>query len=504
MKKGILKTQIKNSSSAILYQLVTVLIGLILPGIMIRAYGSSVYGLGTSITQFLSYIALIEGGTGGVVRVALYKAFAINDDRKISAIIKASDIFFRKVSGAFIVYIAVLSLIYPRYINSSFDAVSTGSLICIIAISSLSQYCFGLTYNLFLVADQKNYVVNVVQIITYIFNAVLTIILINFGVSFHIVKLVGALIYVLRPLCFRMYVNRNYNIIHKIGPDHNALSQRWNAMAHHVAWFLHTNTDIVIITLFGTLSDVSVYSVYYLVANGMSKVAGALVSGAEALFGNMIASEGEDVAKTKFDYYSMFMNSIIIVLFSTATCMIMSFVSLYTRGITDANYHVPALGFLLLLAEGFYCIRIPYAGIVTASGQFKQTKMSAILEAFINIVLSSILIRYLGLPGVALATAIAMLYRTVYYIDFLSKNVLRISFWQNIIRVIAAIVVVVSIGVLKQLVFNFTVTSYYQWIFHAVVCICFSCVVCVVYVMLFYKKEINNLWYRIRILKKIQ
>ena len=40
------------------------------------AYGSDVNGLVSSITQFLGYIALVEGGVGGVIRAALYKPLA--------------------------------------------------------------------------------------------------------------------------------------------------------------------------------------------------------------------------------------------------------------------------------------------------------------------------------------------------------------------------------------------------------------------------------------------
>ena len=59
-----------NSISAILLQVVTAVSGIILPRIIITNYGSGVNGLIASITQFLSYIALLETGIGGVIQTA--------------------------------------------------------------------------------------------------------------------------------------------------------------------------------------------------------------------------------------------------------------------------------------------------------------------------------------------------------------------------------------------------------------------------------------------------
>lgn len=54
------KKAIINIVVSLFQQLVTILCGLILPRAIIGAYGSNVNGLISSITQFLTYIALLE------------------------------------------------------------------------------------------------------------------------------------------------------------------------------------------------------------------------------------------------------------------------------------------------------------------------------------------------------------------------------------------------------------------------------------------------------------
>ena len=59
-----------NGIVTVLMQVITMLCGLILPRLILSTFGSDVNGLVTSITQFLSFITLLDGGLGGVIRAA--------------------------------------------------------------------------------------------------------------------------------------------------------------------------------------------------------------------------------------------------------------------------------------------------------------------------------------------------------------------------------------------------------------------------------------------------
>ena len=66
----------KNLITSIFYQLVTVAYGLIVPRLVLSSFGSEVNGLTSSLSQFLNYINLLEGGLSGVIMAALYKPLA--------------------------------------------------------------------------------------------------------------------------------------------------------------------------------------------------------------------------------------------------------------------------------------------------------------------------------------------------------------------------------------------------------------------------------------------
>ena len=122
-----MKKQVWNSATSLILQFVTIAVGLILPRLMIRAFGSAANGLVSSLTQFLSYVTLFEGGIGAVVRAALYKKFALKDDNAVSAVLKATEKFYQKLCAGFVGYALILLVIYPTFINKSFDNKSLSS-----------------------------------------------------------------------------------------------------------------------------------------------------------------------------------------------------------------------------------------------------------------------------------------------------------------------------------------------------------------------------------------
>ena len=77
------KKAIKNIISSLSQQIAVIICGLILPRAIIGTYGSNVNGLISSITQFLSYITLLEAGIGPVIKSVLYKPIANKEKKEI-------------------------------------------------------------------------------------------------------------------------------------------------------------------------------------------------------------------------------------------------------------------------------------------------------------------------------------------------------------------------------------------------------------------------------------
>lgn len=439
----------KNLITALILQIATIISGLILPRLIISTFGSEINGLISSITQFLSFISLLEGGLGAVVLAELYKPIIDNDESKIKNILNACQRFFTQLSIIFICYTIILGLIYAWVLRDKFDFKYTCLLVYILSFTTLVQYLFSITYKLLLQAEQKIYIVNLISTITIILNLVFSIILIYLFPDIHTIKLCSAVAFLIQPLCFKRFIEKKY-IIKSCNKSNNyELRNRWNGFAQNLAHFVNLNTDIVVISIFLTLSDVSVYSVYLLPITALRSIVSSLTNSYQSALGKYFALGDTILLNRNFNKFNTFNIFISIVLFSTCMLLINPFVSLYTSGIQDTNYYQPIFALIIVIANLLYCIREPYRYLILAAGKFKETNFGAIVEAVINIVISAILIRNYGLVGVALGTLVAILYRFIYFIYYFKNNILYKDvkkYFPNILKI--SLIILLNVYVL--------------------------------------------------------
>lgn len=454
-----------NSLTTILLQLVSAVIGLIIPRLIIRTFGSEINGITQVITQFLNYIVLLEAGVGGVVRAALYKPLVENDCKTLGGIIKATESFFRKIAYIFIVYLCILACGFPFMQHNSYSYFFNASLVIIIGLTTVAQYYFGITYMVFLQTDQRGYIVNVLSIFTVVLNAVFVYTLIKLGFGIHVVKLFSSIIFILKPLAMNWYVKKKYsNIQFNTKPDFSSIKQRWDGLAQHIAFFVYSNTDVVILTLFTDFATVSVYSVYYMIMNGLSNLLSCISAAFTPMIGRMIALNDKnalDKAVRSFELACFIFGNIV---FTVAAFVIIPFVRIYVKNISDANYINYVFGFLMAMMAFMLIIRNMYNNIVLAAGHFKSTNVSAYIETAVNIVVSLALVNVIGLSGVALGTFLGLLYKTIYYIFYLKKHILfrpvNVFFKQFTVTIIC-----VAINVLLYIEFGYLIvcSGYFQW-----------------------------------------
>ena len=488
------KKAMYNIITSLILQFVILISGFIVPKLIIGKFGSNVNGLLSSITQFLAYISLLESGIGPVVRSSLYKPIAKKDDKTIKNILRASEKFFRVIALIFAVYLLCLSIVYPFIVKEEFGYFYTFSLVLIISVSTFFEYYFGMTYGLYLQAEQKTYVTSVIQIITYILNIVFIIVLVKFGASIQIVKLFSGFTFILRPLIQNIYIKKKYNINLKDADENYKLEKKWDGLAQHIAAVVHNNTDITILTIFSKLSEVSVYSVYSMVTRGVKSIISAFSGGIDASFGDMIAKNENETLNKSFSTYELFYFTIITIFYSCTMLLIVPFVSVYMKGITDANYIRPLFGYLLVISEFIWAVRVPYSSITLAAGHFKETRKGAWVEAITNIIISIILVIKFGIVGVAIGTLVAMIIRTLEFIYHTNKYILRRSLIINIKKIIFMIIeTIIIVLIVKFLPFNFDFNSYINWIIYAVIVFMISCVVTIAINLIVYKEDRKNL-----------
>ena len=482
-----------NTVSSLVFQLTTIICGFILPRLILNAFGSEVNGLINSITQFLGIISFLELGVGAVVQSALYKPLAEKRQDDVSKIIASANKFFTRLGEILLIYVIALVIIYPQFAGKDFGFAYTATLIIAISISSFAQYFFGIVNRLLLTADQRGYIQYNAQTIAVVGNTIACFVLIYLKCSIQIVKLTTSLIYLLQPFLVYLYVRNHYKIDKNIKYTKEPIAQKWNGIAQHVAAVILDGTDTIVLTLFATLSDVSIYSVYYLVVKGVKQLFLSMTNGITALIGELWAKQELDELNKTFSWTEWIIHTGTTFVFGLTAILIVPFVEVYTNGIHDANYIQPLFAALIVAANAGHCLRLPYNIVILAAGHYKQTQNNYIAVAVINIVVSVATVKVWGLIGVAIGTLVAMAYQTIWMAIYDSKYLIK---WpiRNFLKQLFVDILTVVIGFFATRMIIMQGMSYLAWIVLAVkTTIIWGIIVIVVNVIFYRSKTVGML-----------
>lgn len=459
-----------NTVATAIYQIIIMLAGFITPKIMLDAYGSEINGLVTSITQFISYFNLVEAGLAGAAVFSLYKPLAENDYKSINKIIVAAKKFYIKSGYLFTALVGLLAIIYPFTIKTNLLSIKLVIiLVIVLGVKGSLEFFTMAKYRVILTADQKTYVVSIASAIYTILNTIIISIFASLKFNVVIVYIFAILPLFARMIILKLYVKKNYNYLdYNEEPDNQALNKRWDALFLQLLNTVQTGVPVILTTIFTNLKVVSVYSIYNMILTGINGVLSIFINGLSASFGDIIVrGEIDTLQKTYKDFEYIYYN-IITGVYAIALIMIMPFIKIYTKGITDINYNLPIIGFLFVINGFLYNIKTPQGMLVISAGLYKETRIQSTIQALIIIVVGSILAPSIGLVGIMIASCISNVYRDIDLLFFIPKNVTKLKVKDSIYRIIKMIITF-NIIVIPFIFIKIEVNSFISWIIYAVI-----------------------------------
>ena len=496
------KQAMKNLISNLMLQIIVFISGIILPKFFLEAYGSSVNGMVTSISQFLSYLGLAEAGVGSASIVALYLPLAEKRQDEVNSILSATRIFYNRSGIIFLSLVIILTGIYPYLISQQLPNTTVRMMVLILASSTLVDYFFLGKYKVILTAMQRGYVVAIAQMIGTIVNTSISIILISFRVDIVIVKFVATGAYILRFFVVRWYVRKNIEgLSYTVEPNFGALKQRGAALLHQIVGIIVNNTDIVILTVFlgsESLIEVSVYSIYNMIVYAIYTLLNVFANGLTAGFGEVISKDEEKVLKASYSSFEYMYYMIFYIVCICVAVLLLPFVCVYTQNVKDAEYVRPIAAILFVLIIFLQNIRIPGLTMICAAGHYKETRLQAIMEAVINLTVSLILVSRFKMLGLLFGTVCSYGYRSMEVMFYNHKYIVKGCGKQTVSRIFRNLLVSLLIIVIGYNIIPTNIYSYVVWFKYAVAIGGTSCF-CIFIVNYFFEpREFENLLNRVK------
>lgn len=419
---------LSNTLWSLLLQLVTLVVGFIVPQAIIRTYGSETNGLVSSLTQFVSYISLVEAGISAAAVYALYDPLAKNDQQGIDTIVSAAKRFYQKSGGLFTVGALALAVCYPIFVHVRvLDSPRVFVLVIALCATGFLDFFTLAKYRVLLTASQRNWVIQIATIVYKVLYTGVVLVFSALGVSVEIVYVIAIGPILVRSLVLVIYTRRIFpSVDFSARAQGYKLDQRWDALYLQILGVVQTGAPIIIATFVTqNLSDVSVFSIYLLVANGIRNAVSSVTQGTQASFGDVIARGETETLKRSFREFQVLAYGVTAILCGVAFALIMPFITLYTEGMDTVSYYYPVIGFFSVLEVLLYHLKTPQGLLVISAGMYRETRVQTTVQALILVIAGIALGKIWSIPGILAGACLSDLYRTFDLAFFVPARITR-------------------------------------------------------------------------------
>lgn len=479
------KSRIENSKKNIIYGLIGKIAQLclkfLLRTVIIFYFGAIYLGLDGLFMNIISVLSIAELGIGNAICYALYKPFAEEDVKSLSAHIKLFGKLYKFI-GLFIFVAGILCTPVLKYIVNFNDNISVNYYIIYILflLNTVVTYLFGAHYQVVFTADQREYFVNNTKNIVYFITVIIQTVLIVITKNYYIYLVIMIIGSITTNLIISFQAHKDYFYIFEIEnaklsqDEKNKLKKNIFALTlTKISTVVYTSSDNIVISgIIGTIV-VGYYSNYAYIVSAITGIIAIIFNGMLASIGNFKASESSD--KLLIVYKRMlFLNMIIYgVSYVCLHNLIQDFIKIWAGQDYILNNITVAIICLMFLLPGLNHTNTLFKD---ACGLFWETRYRTVATAIINITLSILLAPHLGLSGVFLATIISY-FSTTFLVD--AKIIMEKSlkcrkrvFYLWYVKSFVSIAVCDFI--LKMLLKNYNVTNIISFAVKSIICILFS------------------------------
>lgn len=380
--------------------------------------GTHYLGVNSLFTELLSMLSLAELGLGVAINFSLYKPLSQNNIEEVKSLMMLYKKAYR-IIGIIIAVVGISLTPFLNYLIKGGQDIPNIKLIYLVFLFNTSySYLFSYKRTL-LSADQKSYLMTNIDMIISICTLLLQIIFLFIFKNYYVYLAVNVIVGISQNFYVNSYINRRYpyllekNVEPLSKENKDTIVKNVKAMILHKLGDLCINqTDNIIISSFISIQLVGLVSNYNLIINMINKFCMNLFNAANASLGNLIATENN---KKRYEVFKGYNFMAFWIFGWCAICfavLLNPFITLWIGKENTINQSI-----IILVIINFYLVgmRIPVANVKAAAGLYVQDQFVPIIQSVVNLVISVIGAKTLGLTGVYLGTVISSLVLPCWY-----------------------------------------------------------------------------------------
>ncbi|MBQ3092662.1 MAG: hypothetical protein IJC57_00110 [Clostridia bacterium] len=407
------KNSIRNILVSFLSYFIILIGSFITRKIFVNVLGLKIIGIEGMFLNVVSALSIIELGLGTGIVYKLYKPIANSDWEQVSIIL----CFLRKayyiISASILIIGIGISYFVISPISDDFSKIWLAKIFILYILDIIFSYLYAHKRSMF-IADQKNYVNNLIHILVQIIMFTSQIFILKFSGSFELYLIIKILCRIFENTIISLRFDKRYTLIDlKIKKNMPELEKKdlfrniRAMLVHKISAYGATSASSLIIAYGVNLRTNGIYYNYMLIVNAITTVTSEFFNSITASFGNLLNSS-ENKVKIYENFNVLYFLNFLIYSFGTSAfvCIITPFMNIWTGPETGFNIFITIsiAGYLYI-----YGIRQSIGMVKTGAGIYDPDKYTSLMGAFVSILTSFVLVDTLGIAGVMIGNVVGIL-----------------------------------------------------------------------------------------------
>lgn len=432
MAKSRTKNSAINASIATISKVIHILMTFICRTIFIKALGTEYLGVNGLFTNILTILSFAELGIGNAIIFKLYKPVANQDCERQKTLLN----FYKQayfLIGVFILAVGLLIIPFLDKIVTNAPNIKENLVLIYTLFLSNTAISYFFTYKKsIIIAHQQEYVISLVELILNVLQNIVQIVYLIITHNYIGFLIIQILTTILNNLIVSYKANKMYPYIkdkkyEKI--DKVEKKQIFNdvksLMLYKLGYVLSNGTDNIIISSYLGVAFVGLLSNYTTVTLAITSLLSTAFNSLTASIGNL--NTIKEKKKKEDVFYQILMLSFLIYGYISVaiSLLINQFITIWlgTEYMLELSIAL-ALGFNLYI-DGMRFVNYTFRNTL---GLFKKGRLMPLFSSLTNVILSIILVRYIGMFGVLIATGLSRLFILTWYDPYLiHKNEFKTS-----------------------------------------------------------------------------
>ncbi|MBO4245340.1 MAG: hypothetical protein J5892_01215 [Bacilli bacterium] len=406
------KYSIKNFILQFITNIISIIFLFVSQTLLIKLLGVEYNGLNGLFTNIIILLNLLELGIGSSITYNLYKHIKNND----TDIIKSIMYFYKKAYYIISFVVLLVGLSFLPILKFIVKDVSVDINIYIVYIlfvtATVATYILSYKRNI-IIADQKNYLINIIQIINIIIVNLFQVLILWFTKNYYLFLIIKIICILLENLIINFKASRMYPYLKEkdikpLNPEikESIISRVKALILHKVSWSVTNGTDNILISAFLGIKTVGLYTCYNYIISSVKKIFGNIIQTSTSSIGNLLVEN--DYEKNYLAFKRIHLLNFWIAV-TTSTCLLLITEPFITLWIGKKYLLDFSVLIVLVLCYFQSIMRSTYIAFKDAAGIWVEDKYVPLVQLTINLIASIILLKIFGLIGVFMGTFISHL-----------------------------------------------------------------------------------------------